>query len=76
MVPPAKPRDPRPKPEPKNSGALSLPAIKEVFEADWAAEGFGPDSGLTIQRDVDPGAGGEGKRRQPLLEGHACPDQS
>jgi hypothetical protein len=44
------PKDPTPK-----SGALSLPKIVEVDEDGWAAEEFGPSSGLAMQSDVDGG---------------------
>lgn len=43
-------RDPPPK-----SGALALPKIVEVDESSWAAEEFGPESGLAMQLDVDGG---------------------
>jgi hypothetical protein len=40
---------------PNQSGALSLPKIVEIEESGWEAESFGPESGLTIVRDVDTG---------------------
>jgi len=43
-------RDPPPK-----SGALALPKIVEVDEDGWEAAEFGPDSGLSMQLDVDGG---------------------
>jgi hypothetical protein len=55
VVPPAEPGDPNPRPDSKHAGALSLPSIKEIYEADRRAEDFGPDSGLAILRDVDRG---------------------
>jgi hypothetical protein len=36
-------------------GALALPKIIEVDENGWAAEDFGPESGLAIQVDIDGG---------------------
>lgn len=46
--------DPRER-DPDTSGALALPRIIEVSEAEWEAEGFGPESGLAVLRDVDHG---------------------
>jgi hypothetical protein len=43
-------RDPPPK-----SGALALPKIVEVNEDGWEAAEFDPESGLTMQLDVDGG---------------------
>lgn len=34
---------------------MGLPKIVEVDEAGWAAEDFGPESGLCMQLDVDGG---------------------
>lgn len=46
----------RPEPEkPNQSGALSLPKIIEIEEDRWEAEGFGPESGLSLMRDGDAG---------------------
>jgi hypothetical protein len=42
-------------PPPTKTGGLALPKVVEVDEDDWASEEFGPESGLTIQRDVDGG---------------------
>ena len=55
VVQAAERRDPKPNPKPKNSGALSLPKITEVHEADWAKENFGPESGLAMLSDVETG---------------------
>ena len=40
---------------PSQSGALALPTIMEIEEDKWEAEEFGPESGLSIMRDVDAG---------------------
>jgi hypothetical protein len=40
---------------PPKSGALALPKIVEVNEEGWAAEDFGPESGLAMQLDIDGG---------------------
>jgi hypothetical protein len=42
-------------PPPRRTGGLALPKIVEIDEDNWANEEFGPESGLTIQRDVDGG---------------------
>jgi len=53
--------DPRQKPDrpsspPKHqASALALPKVIEVDETGWDDEGFGPESGLSMQRDVDGG---------------------
>lgn len=44
-----------PNPPPPKTGSLALPKVIEIDEKDWAAEEFGPESGLCIQRDVDGG---------------------
>jgi hypothetical protein len=36
-------------------GALALPKIIEITEDRWEAESFGPESGLSLVRDVDAG---------------------
>jgi len=51
---PARDTDPSDR-DPKSLGALALPRIIEVFEAEWEAEGFGPESGLALLRDVEEG---------------------
>lgn len=55
VMPPTHPTERTPSPDRPQSGALALPAVVEVFETDWEAEGFGPESGLTVLRDVDRG---------------------
>jgi len=51
--PPSEPHDHPP--SPPRTGGLALPKVVEVEEDDWASEEFGPESGLSIQRDVDGG---------------------
>lgn len=40
---------------PPKTGGLALPKIVEIEAEGWANEEFGPESGLSIQRDVDGG---------------------
>lgn len=42
-------------PSPPKTGGLALPKVVEVDENDWPNEEFGPESGLTMQRDIDGG---------------------
>jgi len=55
VTPAREPSDTSDSSSPSNSGALSLPKIVEIEEDSWAAEEFGPESGLAMQRDVDGG---------------------
>lgn len=41
-----------PKPQ---SGGLALPRVITIEERDWEGEEFGPDSGLSMQFDIDGG---------------------
>jgi hypothetical protein len=40
---------------PSKSGALALPKIVEIDEPDWPDAEFGPESGLSMHRDIDGG---------------------
>lgn len=40
---------------PPKAGALALPKIVEVTQEFWEQESFGPESGLSMQNDVDGG---------------------
>ena len=41
--------------DPPSSGALALPKVVEICEADWEEVGFDAESGLTLQNDIDGG---------------------